>query len=63
MQKPVAVVATKADLPGASLTEAAIGAGVFGAAGVPSSAAVFTGVSAATGAGMAAALAWLCDHL
>lgn len=58
------VVATKADLPGERLTEAAIRAGVLGAdSDGDTTAAVFTGVSAVTGDGIGAALAWLTDHL
>lgn len=57
----MAILASKADIPGEKLSEAEVLAGVGLAAG--ESVRVFTGVSGASGAGVDEAVGWLCDAM
>ena len=60
-QKPVAVLASKADIPGERFSDADLLANL----GLTASETVkvFAGVSGATGAGINDAIDWLCDAM
>jgi len=65
VQKPVLVVGTKADIPGARVPadEVATAMGLPGTTGVEGKVKVVVDASGATGVGVDEGMAWLCDML